>query len=121
MSYEAVDLRREVDAGQREIVTLGFVDHELPSGMHDRSHLNYKWSNPADRDPWAGRGKVRRLGHMNYTATARAALSASCSPQALNTLRSSVVTGDQPEPKAPPPPAALEQSFQHCECLKVAD
>ena len=33
-----------------EIVTLGFVDHELPSGMHDRSHLNYKWSKPADRE-----------------------------------------------------------------------
>jgi hypothetical protein len=121
MSYEAVDLRREVDAGQREIVTLGFVDHELPSGMHDRLTSTTNGATLQTAILWAGRGKVRRLGHMNYTATARAALSASCGPQALNTLRSSVVTGDQPELKAPPPPAALEQSFQHCECLKVAD
>jgi catechol 2,3-dioxygenase-like lactoylglutathione lyase family enzyme len=27
-----------------EIVAMGFVDSELPAGMHDRSHLNYVWN-----------------------------------------------------------------------------
>jgi catechol 2,3-dioxygenase-like lactoylglutathione lyase family enzyme len=32
-----------------EIVSMGFVDSELPAGMHDRSHLNYTWRASADK------------------------------------------------------------------------
>ena len=31
-----------------EIVTMGFVDHDLPAGMMDRSHLDYEWK-PIER------------------------------------------------------------------------
>jgi hypothetical protein len=93
MSYEAVDLRREVDAGQREIVTLGFVDHELPSGMHDRSHLNYKWSNPADRDPVGGERQGKKVG--TYELHGHSPCGSECVLQSPGPEHSPVVSGNR--------------------------